>query len=234
MPLPSNYNGGAQAWPINLSGLGPASDKTLTPRPALAGLYKQSFVAPAAASLTSLISTPVAGPGAAGTNTYLPGAAEMDGALGATGIFAQPRNVVITVTHASSVVAVSGVITGKDQYGKTITEAWSVTATGTTKTFTGAVAFKSITSITVVATGSAAADSITIGMGKVFGLAFKNPVPGVEKELHAGAILTTGTVVAASAAANADARGTYTPAGTPNGALTWDIWYIVDDFNDLD
>jgi hypothetical protein len=233
MPLPADYNGGGSAWPINLSNLGPAADRTLTPRPALAGLYKQSFVAPAAAALDSFIDTAVAGPDTA-TDTYVPGDAAMDGALGATGIIPQARNVVITVTHDTSVVALSGVITGKDQYGKTITEAWSVTATGTTKTFTGAVAFKSIDSITVVAAADASADDIQIGTGKVFGLAFKNPMPGVVKELHAGSILTNGVVVAASASANADARGTYTPNGTPNGVLTWDIWYIVDDFNDLD
>ncbi len=233
MPLRVGYNGAGLAWPINIQGtIGPATDATLTPRPALAGLYKQTWTNPLAADSDAFIETGVAGPDTA-TDTYEPGDADWDG-VNDDGIQDYARNVVIVVTHASAVVALSGTITGKNQYGKTITEAWSVTAGTTSKTFTGAVAFKEVTSITVVAAADATTDTVKAGFGKVFGLNFKNPMPGLVKELSAGSILTNGVVVAASASANADARGTYTPNGTPDAIIDWDVWYIVDDFNDLD
>lgn len=214
---------------MTVPNVGPATDKGQTPRPALSGIYKQLIEAPAAASTTAFISSGVAGPNTT-TVTYEPGDVDMDGALGATGIIPQARNVVVTVAHASSVVAMSGTITGKDKYGRTVTEAWSVTATGTSKTFTGAVAFKEITSITMTAVADASGNTITFGTGKVFGLDFKTAIPSLVKEMQDAAVVTNGVVVAASDSANADRRGTYTPNGTPNGTIDWTLWYIVDDF----
>lgn len=143
-----------------------------------------------------------------------------------------PRNVVITVTHGSAVVAESGVITGLDLYGRVITEAWSVTAGGTSKVFTGRKAFARVTLVTVTAASDASANSNTIGTGVVLGLDVKCSVGGTGagvKELVDGAIVTTGVVVAASAAAADDARGTYDPATDPDGAHDYDLWFISDD-----
>lgn len=145
------------------------------------------------------------------------------------GVADYARNVVITVTHASSVVAMSGVITGYDQYGTLITEDWLVTATGVSKTFTGAKAFKRITSITEVVVADASANTIIAGDGKVLGLPFKAVIASIVKELAIGSIVTNGVLVAASTSATADLRGTYTPNGTPNDTNDWSIWYLVED-----
>lgn len=231
MPLPTNYNGGGVPAPMIVPNVPRAANPGLTPVPSMSFIYKQTITAPAAASLTAFISTPVAGPNVA-TATYLRGSAQFNGALGATGIIPVARNVVVTVTHASAVVLTSGVITGIDIYGKTITEAWSVTAGGTTKTFTGAVAFKRIDSITITSASDATTNSNTFGTGNVLGLEMPTAIPGADalvKELENTTIRITGTIVARSTAANADRRGTYLPAAVPNGALTYTLWYIVDD-----
>jgi len=58
------------------------------------------------------------------------------------------------------------------------------------------------------------------------------------KEVVAAALVVTGVFVAGgitisaagviSITANADPRGTYAPATIPNGATTYDVWYISD------
>lgn len=166
------------------------------------------------------------GAAVAGTTNML-----ITGALAAAGVatLTPARNVVITVTHASSIVAMNGIITGTDMYGRVVTETWAVTATGTSKTNTGVVAFKTITSITETIAADASANTIIAGDGKKLGLSFKSAVPSLLKETEDGAIPTAGVMVAASAAANTDYRGTYTPNSTLNGALDFVVWYICDD-----
>lgn len=156
------------------------------------------------------------------------------GALATAGVatFVTPRNVVITVTHGSSVVAMSGTITGTDQYGRVITEAWSVTAGTTSKTFTGVVAFKTITSITETIAADASANTIIAGDGVVLGLPFRSVIGGVAtavKEIAIGAIVVTGTLVAGSTTANTDYRGTYLPSAAPNGTNDYSVWYLCED-----
>lgn len=145
------------------------------------------------------------------------------------GVADYARNVVITVTHASSVVAMSGTITGTDIFGNVITEDWSVTATGTSKVFTGNKAFKTVTSITETVAADASANTIIAGTGEKLGLERFAEAPVVVADLEDGAVPTPGVVVARSVAATADARGTYTPDSSPNAALDFDLWYIVED-----
>lgn len=174
---------------------------------------------------TDGISVSHAGASSAGTTEMVIG-----GALASGGVatLTPPRNVVITVTHGTAVVAMSGTITGTDEYGNVITEVWAVTASGTTKTFTGVVAFKTITSITETIAATAAANAIIAGDGKVLGLPFKTSSTKIISELEDGAAPTVGAIVKASATANTDRRGTYIPNSTLNGALDFDVWYLVD------
>jgi len=142
-----------------------------------------------------------------------------------------PRNVVITVTHASSVVAMSGVITGTDWTGKTITEAWSVTATGTSKTYTGKKAFASITSITEVVAADASDNTIIAGTGNVLGLKVKASTSKLLDEQMDSASASSGTLVqgAGPGSSTADEWGTYTPNTAPNGSHDYAAWFICDD-----
>lgn len=155
------------------------------------------------------------------------------------------RTVQVNVTHATSIVACNGVITGIDIYGRVIVENWTITATGTTKTYATLKAFKYITSITETAAADASANTIQAGDGVTLGLDVKcfagqayttGIVNFAVKELVNSAIVTTGTIVpfdptnsGLSAAFTADPRGTYLPAAAPNGAIKYDLWYISDD-----
>jgi len=136
-----------------------------------------------------------------------------------------PRNVVITVTHATSVVAMSGLIYGYRD-GKLLTEAWSVTATGTSKTFTGLKTFDYVTQITEVIVADASTNTIIAGNGDKLGLRASCAVASLVKEMANGSVVTNGVVVRADTAATADPRGTYAPNTIPDGAVDYEIWYI--------
>lgn len=209
----------------------------------LSALYHQSWNPAAVAAVANGFKTTVAGPNTTTITYYRTGYTGggnvvFDGSL-ASGVLDYSRNVVITVTHATSVVAVNGVISGVDIYGKNLTEAWSVTATGTSKTFTGKKAFARVDTITVVAASDASTDSVVMGTGNVLGLDLKacrsgDPsVAAIGKailEISNNTIVTTGSIAAASTNAAEDPRGTYTPgSGNPDGSRIYDIWYISDD-----
>lgn len=172
------------------------------------------------------ISVSHAGAGAAGTTSQTLG-----GALATLGVatLSPPRNVVIIVTHGSAVVAMSGTITGTDYRDQAMTEAWSVTAGTTSKTFTGKKAFKTVTAITETVAADASANTIISGSGDVLGIPIKVTVNSAVKEQIDGAIVTTGTIAAGGSTSTIDPLGTYAPATAPDGAHDWDIWFISDD-----
>src|SRR5512138_2037233 len=218
MPLPANYQSSRGIVVRNTQRV-------------MSAIYSQTWTNPATASLTAYLTT-LAGPNTTTTTAYRTGytpAANVvfDGTL-AAGKPDFARNVVITVTHATSVVALSGTITGVDIYGKNISEAWSVTATGTTKTFTGAKSFARVDTVSITAAGDASADTVKIGTGTVFGVDVNVAVASAVKEVAVGAVVTTGTVAATSTSATADPRGTYSPATAPDGTKTYTVWVISD------
>ena len=194
----------------------------------LSALFTETFTNPATADADGLLLA-AAGPDTT-TATYRADDDTLDGALNVASVvlFAHPRNVVIVVDHASAVVALSGVITGTDLHGDTLTEAWSVTAGTTQKTFTGSKAFKTITQITVIAAADASLDTVTIGTGVVFGLSVKCSVASAVKEYSEGSLVTNGVIVAGSSLAAADARGTYAPNAAPDGAKDYVVTYITE------
>jgi hypothetical protein len=118
-----------------------------------------------------------------------------------------PRNVVGTWTTSSTIK-----VSGFDQYGQPMTES----QTGTT--FTGKKAFAIITGITSTASITAA----TFGFGNVLGLPFAVPSGNWYGALFNDAT-DAGTFVQCdltnpATTSTGDTRGSYTPAGTLNGA----------------
>jgi hypothetical protein len=97
------------------------------------------------------------------------GTSPCDG-VNTTWVLATPRNLTMTVTHGSSIVACEARITGLDAFGEIMNETLAVTATGTTKTATGIKAFKEITSIVLYAATDMSANTVEIGHGSVLGL----------------------------------------------------------------
>lgn len=160
---------------------------------------------------------------AAGSLTTFPGAL--------AGVHDYARNVVCDASGASTGTVT---ITGKDQYGNTVTEA--ITLNGTTAV-PGAVAFKSITSIAWTATAGV---NLTVGSGDVLGLDYKCAVGGdltsgmVAEGVDGGAV-SGGTLVQAKTTANTDRRGTYAPNvnDLADGAKDHTVVYLCTDFDTL-
>lgn len=228
MSLATTDLGTIAAWPLsfvpqNKPSIVTTNLKTTRSTPSV--ILKQTWTDVSTIDPDGLVTT-VAGVASAST-----AALTLGGALCASsvGTFTPPRGITVTVTHGSSIVAQTFDFIGKDEYGKTISETVTITATGTSKTGTTKQAFKTITSATQTAAADASANSIIVGDSKVLGFSFKcSSVQAVAEELS-GAIATAGTLVAASASAGSDARGTYTPNGTANGSNDWSVWFISDD-----
>lgn len=232
MPLDPTYRGTNNIFPVRIrpasNPAGYVDDNGVKHLCTPSHIIKESFV-DAVAPDDNGISVSHAGAGSAGTTSMTIG-----GALASDGVatLTPARNVVITVTHGSSVVAMIGTITGT-RLGRVVTEAWSVTAGTASKVFTGAVAFDTVTAITETVAADASANTIIAGTGKKFGLKFKNAYPARIAETEDGAVPTTGVLVAASTSANADARGTYAPNSTPDDSKDFVIWYLSDDLESI-
>lgn len=220
MPLPSGY--------VSTSGISVRGVQRILSR-----LYRQKWTNPTTAATNNIL-TAKAGPNTTTVVYSTTSAPLFDGTLFVAGrvVLDLARNIVITVTHATAVVALSGVITGLDIFGDVTTEAWSVTAGTVSKTFTGAKSFATVLSVSVVAVADASANTVVIGNGVVFGLDLNCQLGGTNvgvKETLDGAVVTTGVLVAKSTAAAADARGTFLAATAPNGSRTYELVYVTDD-----
>ena len=201
------------------------------PSVALSLLIKDSWTNPATDSTTAFISTGLTSTKNANANTVTNtrNTTDWDGALGTTGLTDFPRNVVITTTHNSAIVANTVVVTGIDRYGRTITESFTVAGGGTSTTSTGTTSFYRVDSIAITAAADATTNTTKLGTGAVLGLSMPSAMTSCVKEYAAGSLATNGVFVALSTAANADKRGTYAPNSAPNGATSYIVWYISDD-----
>jgi len=83
-----------------------------------------------------------------------------------------PRNITATVTHSSSVVAMTITVTGYDEYGVPMSEDLSIAATGTSQTAAGLKAFKYVYSVAFTAAADASANTANVGWGDVLGLPY--------------------------------------------------------------
>lgn len=146
----------------------------------------------------------------------------INGVLAADGVatFDVPRNVVAAWTDPAAIT-----ITGTDVYGNVMVES---SASGTS--LAGKKAFKTVTGVAV----SADVTALTVGTSKVLGLpGYLADVTDVISELQDNAKAVAGTVVAgvtdAATATTGDVRGTYTPNGTPNGTLRFNLVVLARD-----
>ncbi len=125
--------------------------------------------------------------------------------------FDVPRNVVAAWTGTAVLT-----IRGTDLYGAALVE---TTASGTSHT--GAKAFKTVTSIT----SSASITAATVGNSTKLGLPYRPVIGGFDGGIAGENTADAGTYVApirtTSTGTSADVRGTYAPAGTFDGTLTF-------------
>jgi hypothetical protein len=183
------------------------------PSPATGGTYGPAFaVLAATASAFVTGQGPIVGVsnaysvsasiGAAGTATL--GGVQTQSGVGIPDV---PRNVIGAWTTSSTVT-----VAGTDYYGKAQTEAQ------TGSSFTGKKAFGTITSIT----STAAITAATFGTGNVLGLPVRvnsGDINGAyfNDAADAGTFVQADITIPATTSTG-DVRGTYTPAGTLNGA----------------
>jgi hypothetical protein len=158
-----------------------------------------------------------------------------DNVAGQSGVLATPRNITVNTAHASSVVAMTITVHGRDVYGDLMSEEIAVAATGTSQVDAGLKAFKSVHQITIASAGNAESNTVDIGFGDVLGLPFRieNAMRVVGfYETGALEVATLGTLVAADdttpTAVTGDVRGTYNPSDTLDGTVTFGILLRVD------
>lgn len=174
---------------------------------------------------------------AAATTTTINGVTVWDVRDGAT----YGRNLVSVTTHASSVVAMTILISGYDYTGKAMSELHTVTATGTSKTVTGSKAFAYVRSVAITAAASAEANTLNIGTGTKLGLPFKleklghilaASIGGVTESIGVASNATAVAAVTTTATTSTgDVRGTIAFNTTLDGSKEAFIWYFVAGFN---
>lgn len=134
-----------------------------------------------------------------------------------------PRNLSFNVTHGASIIAMTLVVAGYDEYGVDISELFTITATGTTKTVAGKKAFKWVKSYTIASAGDATANTANLGWGNVLGLPYriadKNNVIGMTN----GVPDYTQAIVIADdtnppTTSTGDCRGTFAPSVATDAA----------------
>lgn len=143
------------------------------------------------------------------------------------------RNLVTVVTHSSSVVAMTVKHYGFDIYKRAMTETHAITATGTTKTVTGAKAFRYWWKTEITAAGDAEANTLDLGTGVILGLPYRIAGKNALIARMDGVTETTATVVIGDATAatssTGDVRGTISFAAAPNGTADYGVIIYVPD-----
>ena len=166
----------------------------------------------------------------AATITYtFPGSASpIDGAE-ADGVIATPRNVTAAATHASAVVAMTLLVTGKDENDVVVSELLTIAAGGTSQAATGKKAFKKLTSIAITSAGDATTNTLNMGFGDTLGLPFLLTQKNAVLYLMDGIPQVTGTITPGDTTSPAttttgDVRGTILPATATNGTRVYGAW----------
>jgi len=146
-----------------------------------------------------------------------------------------PRNITAAATHGSSVVAMTIVVSGYDQYGEAMSESLSIAATGTSQTAAGKKAFKWVSSIAITSAGDATTNTLNVGYGDVLGLPYRLAAKSdfftngtfFNETLEA----TAPTIVVADATTatttTGDVRGTVDLNSATDGSAV-SVWYKTD------
>lgn len=135
---------------------------------------------------------------------------------------AQPDCVrVLTVKGNAGGIAGNVVITGRDAAGGAITD--TIALSGTAEV-AGAKAFKTVLSVLLPAKTNGSGDTVSVGCADVFGLYNKLSDAGLlilkrfDNADDGGTLAVSSTVTSTNL---------YTPAGTPNGSKSLDLYYFI-------
>lgn len=166
----------------------------------------ETFLAPATASTTNIKSaTDIS----SGTLSLAAGDLTLT-------VLIHPRNIVITTSdNASNDLVGTVTVTGTNQFNETATETFTIVAE--TDTYTGSVAWISLTTVVGTFTTAAASDTLSIGTGNKLGLSQK---------FRAATDVFKGIANAALQAPTGNATYyTATFSTTPDGSKNFEVWY---------
>lgn len=141
-----------------------------------------------------------------------------------------PRNITLTATHGSSLVAMTLTVSGYDVYGEPMSELFTITATGTSKTATGKKAFKYILSYAFTSASDATANTANVGFADVLGLPYR--IDRKERLIPwgNGAIEVATTVVAddtsPATTSTGDVRGTIDFNSASDATKKFVVWMV--------
>lgn len=146
-----------------------------------------------------------------------------------------PRNITAAVTHETSVVAMTIVVTGYDEYGASMSEELSIAATGTSQTAAGKKAFKYVYSIAITTAGNATTNTLNLGWGDVLGLPYMLPALSdfftngtyFNEVLEATAPTVVAGVTTTATNTTGDVRGTVDLNSAMDGSAV-SVWYRTD------
>ena len=155
-------------------------------------------------------------------------ASPQDGA-NLTGIMDVPRNISGVVTHSTTTVAMTVLITGTDENGMAMSELLTFAATATSIAAAGKKAFKTVTAIAITAVADAEANTLNMGWGDVLGLPYLLTQKNAVTYLMDGIPQVTGTITAGvttdpATTITGDVRGTILPATATNGTRRYGGW----------
>lgn len=147
-----------------------------------------------------------------------------------------PRNITSTTTHGSSVVAMTILISGYDEYFEPMSELLTVPATGTSQAVVGQKAFRYVASIAIASGSDAEANTLDVGFGDAIGLPVRVDKTGFVMVFCDGALDAATKVVAdttspATTTTN-DVRGTWDSSTAPNGTREFVVWMFVEEHDD--
>ena len=146
------------------------------------------------------------------------------------------RNLVSMMTHDSSIVASTILISGYDYAFQPMSELHTITATGVIRTATGTKAWAYVTSVAITAATDSTANTLNIGTGVRLGLPFalsdtdhflKAAFGGVQELINVASNATVYSAVTSTATTTSgDVRGTISFNATLDGTECT-AWYYV-------
>lgn len=143
---------------------------------------------------------------------------------------ATPRCLTATMTHGTSIVATTIVVTGFDVYKQLMSELFTITATGTSKTVVGGKAFAYILSIAITSASDSEANTLVLGFNDKLGLPFavdvKNKIIGMMDGAMDTPTIVLADTTSPATTATTDVRGTVDFATASNGTRIFAAWLI--------
>ena len=143
-----------------------------------------------------------------------------------------PRNITGTVTHSTTTVAMTVLVSGYDEYFEPMSELLTYAATATSVAVAGQKAFRYVASMAITSASDAEANTLDLGFGDAIGLPVRCDKKAFALVFVDGNIDASTKVVADTTTATTetnDVRGTWDSSSAPDGTKEYVVWVFVED-----